>query len=304
MDFNKARTFVEVVDCGGVSAAGSRLLRSQQAISAQILQLEQDLNTSLFDRNGPNLQLTKDGEKLYAVFRQQLFAMENAVLSLKSSKEQVSGVIRVGVWMEQAVSYLPEMIRLFKQDYPLVEFDLHVTDDIEIEGLLLANKIDFGLQVYCQDKKLLKQTKVYRQPLLPVVSRTFLKHSVKPKSIKDCLSTALVDYPDAYSAFNGWIKKNQKDLYPEARKKVRNITAGNNVVLKQLVLQGLGMGFLHHEAIQAELDIGELVPLFSGAKYSQIYVDIDLVYKRKHSLGFIHLKFMALLEKNKSSWCK
>ena len=38
--------------------------------------------------------------------------------------------------MEQAVSYLPEMMRLFKQQFPLVEFELILADDIEIELLL------------------------------------------------------------------------------------------------------------------------------------------------------------------------
>ena len=97
-------------------------------------------------------------------------------------------------------------------------------------------------------------------------------------------------------------KKNARSLLPQARKKLRNITTSNNVVLKQLVLQGLGFSFLHKEAIQAELDIGELVPLFGKSKYQAIHVELDLVYKHKHALGFVHLEFIELLRRNRKSW--
>ena len=302
MDFNKARTFIEVVDSGGITLAANRLLRTQQAISLQLQQLETELELNLFHRQGPKITLTEDGERLYQLFKPQLMAIENAVLDLKSSKQQAKGMIRIGVWMEQAVNYLPEMIRIFKQQYPLVEFDLLIAEDIEIERMLTLNHIDFGLQVFCQDKKLLKGETVYRQPLIPVISRNFLKVRQQPQKLSDTLDMPLLDYSDEYSAYNQWIKKNARELLPLARKKVRAITTSNNVVLKQLVLQGLGFSFLHLESIQAELDIGELIPLFGSLNYQNIFVELEMLYKRKHALAYVHQEFIALLRKNSASW--
>ena len=302
MDFNKARTFIEVVDSGGITLAANRLLRTQQAISLQLQQLETELELNLFHRNGPNITLTEDGERLYQLIKPQLMAIENVVLDLKSSKQQAKGMIRIGAWMEQAVNYLPEMMRLFKQQYPLVEFDLVIAEDVEIERMLKLNLIDIGLQVFCQDKKLFKGTSVYRQALIPVISRSFLKAYQGPQKIIETLDMPLVDYSDEYSAYNQWIKKNARQLLPQARKKVRSITTSNNVVLKQLVLQGLGFGFLHHESIQAELDIGELIPLFSSPIYQNVFVELELNIKRKHALGYVHQEFIALLQENRASW--
>jgi len=302
VDFNKARTFIEVVDSGGITLAANRLLRTQQAISLQLQQLETELELNLFHRNGPNITLTEDGERLYQLIKPQLMAIENVVLDLKSSKQQAKGMIRIGAWMEQAVNYLPEMMRLFKQQYPLVEFDLVIAEDVEIERMLKLNLIDIGLQVFCQDKKLFKGTSVYRQALIPVISRSFLKAYQGPQKIIETLDMPLVDYSDEYSAYNQWIKKNARQLLPQARKKVRSITTSNNVVLKQLVLQGLGFGFLHHESIQAELDIGELIPLFSSPIYQNVFVELELNIKRKHALGYVHQEFIALLQENRASW--
>lgn len=302
MDFNKARTFIEVVDCGSITAAANRLLRTQQAISLQLQQLETELELNLFDRQGPKIILTTEGEHLYQRFKPQLLAMENSVLELKAGKQQARGLIRIGAWMEQSVSFLPEMIHIFKQQFPLVEFELMIGDDADIERLLSDNKIDIGFQVYCQDKKMFSCKPIYRQPMIPVVSRRFLENYPPPKSVKDTLTMPLLDYAEEYSAYNPWIKKNARTLLPQARKKVRTITAGNNVVLKQLVLQGLGIGFLLQEAIQAELDIGELVPILRPTKKTNILVEIDLVKKRKHTLGYIHQEFIKLLEHNRDSW--
>ncbi|MEH6347412.1 MAG: LysR family transcriptional regulator [Bermanella sp.] len=302
MDFNKARTFVEVADCGNITQAANRLLRTQQAISLQLQQLEEELELNLFDRHGPKITLTQDGQHLYQVFKPRLLEMDNAVLELKLDKQQAAGVIRIGAWMEQAVSYLPEMMRIFKQQHPRVEFELVLGGDMEIEQMLKDNLLDLGFQVYCQDKKMFKCEAIYRQPLLPVVSRNFLKTQKPPKNIESTLDVALLDYNDEYSAYNQWIKKNARPLLPLARKKVRAITTTNNVVLKQLVLQGLGMGFLHKEAIQAELDIGELIPVLSRSKAKNIQVELDVVYKRKQALPYVHQAFLSFLRENKSSW--
>ncbi len=302
MDFNKVRTFIEVVDSGSITMAANRLLRSQQAISLQLQILEDELDLCLFDRQGPKIILTKIGEKLYQDFKPKLLSMENTVLELKSEKQQASGVIRIGAWMEQAINYLPEMIRIFKEKYPLVEFHLQIMEDTKIEQMLNDNLIDLGFQVYCQDKKLFKCESIYRQPLIPVISKSFLKTNSAPKTINETLDLPLVDYIDEYSAYNTWIKQNSRNLLPLARKKIRTIITSNNVILKQLVLQGLGFGFLHQDSISEELKNKKLISLLFNSKYQNIYVDLDVVYKRKHALGFVHKAFLKLLREKRDNW--
>jgi len=302
VDFNKARTFVQVVDSGGMTHAAKRLLRTQQAISLQLQQLETQLEINLFDRNGPKLTLTADGKKLYDDFKVHFTQMENALMALQSSKENAQGIIKIGVWMEQATYYLPQMIALFKQNYSRVEFEIIIADDAELERLLACNEIDLGLQLYCSDQKLFKLVTVYQQALIPVISGDFLTRNSTPETIADTLTMPLLDYKGQYSAYYQWMKKNAPELLPQAQKKLPSITASNNLLLKQLVLQGLGFSFLHREAIQAELESGELVVLLKDHQLQNLSVEIELVFKRKHTLGFVQQQFVQLLKDQRSAW--
>jgi len=304
LDFNKARTFIEVVDSGSITTAANHLLRTQQAISLQLKLLEDEIGFSLFDRQGPKIILTGAGQQFYQDLKPQFIRMENALQNLKADRSLVAATIRIGVWMEQGIGYLPEMLKSFSSQYPHANFKLFVGLDDELEALLIDNKIDLGLLLRTQNKKLLRCDAIYRQPLLPVVSRLFLKTHDLPKSAQDTLAIPLVDYEGEYSAYSRWIAKNARTLLPLARKRTSVVTVDNNVVLKQLVLQGMGFGFLHKDSIHSELSIGELVRILPGKKTKPVQVEIDVVYKRKHSLGFLQQAFVDFLYNNRKNWMR
>ena len=206
MDYNKARTFVEVVDSGGITQAAKRVLRSQQAISLQIQALEEDLGIMLFDRHGPNIILTKEGELLYEQFRANYALMERAVYELQASRTMASGTIKLGVWLEQGASYLPRIITKFLQQFPRVRFDVTVDTDEGLEARLLRNEIDFGFFLAVQDKKLIATTPVVRRNLVLTTSSSHLtQKKTKVRTFADTLKLDLIDYAEPLSAYKSWI---------------------------------------------------------------------------------------------------
>src|SRR5262245_23136649 len=63
------RGFCAVVEARSVSRAASRLHRTQPTVSLQLQALERDLRASLFERHGPRMELTPEGELLYKLAR-------------------------------------------------------------------------------------------------------------------------------------------------------------------------------------------------------------------------------------------
>ncbi len=64
LDIALLRTFVAIVDTGGLTSAGKKVGRTQPAITHQIQRLEDQIGRTLFDDNRRKLSLTHDGEVL------------------------------------------------------------------------------------------------------------------------------------------------------------------------------------------------------------------------------------------------
>jgi DNA-binding transcriptional LysR family regulator len=61
MDLDQLHTFLEIVRLKSFSKAALTCFRTQPAVSAQVRQLEQELNASLFERLGTKIALTPAG---------------------------------------------------------------------------------------------------------------------------------------------------------------------------------------------------------------------------------------------------
>ena len=65
MDWDKLKIFYSVAEAGSFTKATINLNLSQSAISRQILSLENELKTKLFERHARGLSLTDNGEYLF-----------------------------------------------------------------------------------------------------------------------------------------------------------------------------------------------------------------------------------------------
>ncbi len=301
MDFNKAKTFIEVVNSGSITKAANSLFRTQQAISLQLKALEEELELTLFDRQGSRIVLTQQGEQLYEEFKAAFFQMESSVYRMKSDKTSATGTIRLGLWMEQSTGYLPYIVTAFKKKFPKVKFEVLLGIDVDLEKALLNNGIDFGFYVFVRNKKLIETQPVLCRKLILVVSNEYLLKKKPVKTIEDTLSLSLVDYSQDYASYAAWIKENARSLLPEAKKKIPLVTVMNDLVLKELVRQGHGMALLPEEIVKEELATGSIIQLLPK-KSKAITLTIDLGYKKRRTHSYLHEEFLNFVISEKNLW--
>lgn len=79
MNLLALRYFCHVAETESVTASASQLYISQPALSKMILQLERELGTSLFDRNGRQLTLNRTGKAFYQKVQSALLQIDDAV---------------------------------------------------------------------------------------------------------------------------------------------------------------------------------------------------------------------------------
>lgn len=114
----------------------------QPAVSAQVIQLENDLGTTLFQRRP--FDLTPAGVELYE-FIHPFF--EN----LNSTGEKIRGgvaqTIRIGASSVVFREHLPDLLNAARKEFPGLHPALRVGIQPEIEQWLLANDVDLGVTV-------------------------------------------------------------------------------------------------------------------------------------------------------------
>ena len=142
MNVHHLELFYYVARHGGVSAAARAMPYGiqQPAISAQILQLEDSLGVTLYQRRP--FQLTREGQALY-----DFIAPFFGGLAEVGDRLRGGGENRLRIASAEVVQrdYLPELLARMRRRVKGFHFTLTHGRQQEIEALLAAQEIDIGL---------------------------------------------------------------------------------------------------------------------------------------------------------------
>lgn len=135
------RSFVAVVELGGITPACEMLARSQPAVSLQIKRLEELVDMPLFHRVNRRMELTEAGRQMFDYARQMLSLNDEAVARLVRPKER--GKVHLGIPNEFAASFLPTILRQYARSHP--EVAIQVTCDLSVNLLSRLQGGEFDL---------------------------------------------------------------------------------------------------------------------------------------------------------------
>lgn len=124
MDFGHLRTFVAIVDSGGVHRAAARLHLSQPAVSRQLQALESDLGVPLFDRIGRRVQLTSEGEDLLRRSRRLLQEADSFGERARALKGGHAGTLRVAGSTQHIETVLADFLPRYRRGHLSIDVDL------------------------------------------------------------------------------------------------------------------------------------------------------------------------------------
>jgi DNA-binding transcriptional LysR family regulator len=140
MDLSGLRIFSTVVREGGVTRAAERLHRVQSNVTTRIRQLEDDLGTPLFIREGKRLHLTPSGQVLLGYADRLLALADEARSAVHDPRPR--GVLRLGAMESTAAVRLPEPLNQFHQLYPDVVLELRIGNPETLAKAILAGELD------------------------------------------------------------------------------------------------------------------------------------------------------------------
>jgi DNA-binding transcriptional LysR family regulator len=185
-------TYVDAVARhGSIRKAADALNVASSALNRQILDLEADLGSALFERLPRGVRLTAAGEVFLAYTRQAISELK----AVESQIEQLRGLVRgqVGIAAVESVAgeLLPSAITQFQARHPNVRFNVRIGAPDDLVSALTADQVDLVLTHNPPPRKNVAVVAAVEQALcaLMVADHPLATHS--ELHLRDCLAYPL-----------------------------------------------------------------------------------------------------------------
>ncbi len=139
--------FIEVATNLSFSRAAEVLFMSQPAISKHIKALETFYKTTLFERKGNTIQLSRGGALLLKRLTEAKKIQNELEFEMSILNDQLTakGQLKLGASTTVALYIIPKILSAFHQKYPEVKISLLNRNTDTIVKALIDNNIDIGI---------------------------------------------------------------------------------------------------------------------------------------------------------------
>lgn len=246
--------FDAVVRHGGFQAAATILHRSHPSVFAAVAKLEQQLGITLLDRRGYRVQLSAEGRSFHQRVQPLLREVENLrshAARLAMGEESDLHVVVGDICPRPQILSL---LSLFFSNRPGTRLHLYcesVTGPVE---RLLDDKADLILHTIDKNDHRLEWIDLFKVPFIPVVSKGFLSfpisRSIRPEQLRDytqCVMRDSARHPPASSHF--------------IIEGAHQCTVADQLIKKEIILQGLAWGHMPQFLVRRELQKGQLLSI-------------------------------------------
>lgn len=138
------RTFLTLARLENFSRTGEQVGLSQSAVSRHIGALEESLGMRLFERVGKRAVLTSAGRVLRARLETLVREADTLPRVLKDLSDGIQGDLRVGACITAANALLPQVLGLYRQNYPDVGLALQPGNSADIIESLRRSESDIA----------------------------------------------------------------------------------------------------------------------------------------------------------------
>ena len=251
-------TYVDAVARhGSIRKAAEALNVASSALNRQILDLELDLGTDLFERLPRGVRLTAAGEVFLAYTRQAISELK----AVESQVEQLRGLVRgqVGVAAVESVAgeLLPAAITQFQVTHPNVRFNVRIGAPDDLIAGLTADRVDLILTHYPPPKKHVAVVATATQALCALMAANHPLASREALRLRDCLAYPLA-LGDATLAGRALIEQ----VLSQASFELDPRLVSNSVEsMKAFALMNRGVCFQFRKPGKASIPPGDMIAL-------------------------------------------
>jgi DNA-binding transcriptional LysR family regulator len=245
----------EVARAGSIRKAAERLNVASSAINRQILALEEELGTPIFERLRKRLRLTATGELLIGHVRQTLREHERVRVRIEDLKGLRHGKVTVATMSGLAGSILPTIVANFCASHPQVQIEVVVLPVSDIVTALSNGEAEIGLGFDLPADPTLRSIAAFDCKLGAVVGPSHPLAARSSVSLSICLG-----YPISLPKTGLTLRDALDKAFAQSTIKVTPVLETNAIdLLKRAAALDLGISFLNVVDVAEERRRGDIV---------------------------------------------
>ena len=220
MELRHLRYFVAVAEEGSLTvAAGRRLHTAQPSLSRQMRDLEYEVGAQLMIRSARGIELTAAGRVFLDHARLALAQVDAAGEAARRAAQPPKPSFALGFLTGHEIDWLPEAIRLLRDQFPTIEITISSQYSPDLGGALVRGKLDVAfLRPETQTTNLVFKL-VTKEPLvvvLPSDHRLASYEVIDPQDIKGEIFISVSNTaPVLRMVIDEYLKRSGIDITPD-----------------------------------------------------------------------------------------
>jgi DNA-binding transcriptional LysR family regulator len=249
------RYFDHVARQGSIRKAAEALSVASSAVNRQILRLEDEIGTPLFERSRSGVRPTAAGELLLRHVRETQNEFQRARAEIASLGGTVSGTVRI-ISLESVVArVLPQIVAEMATRHPRVSFTVLTVHPSEIADALRSGDSDFGVLFIDNRVSGVEVVAEFRTTVGALMRPDHPLAGAKSLTLTECARHPVVMLNDRWL-----LDPIMAAEFAESGARLTPRIVSNSIeFMRQTIIRGLGIGFVSPVGFLDEIRRGELV---------------------------------------------
>lgn len=243
MNLYKLRYFYDAARLESVTESARSNFVTQSAVSQAICSLEDELGTSLIHHRKNSFSLTDSGQLVFKECEVIFGAIENLKANLSRKNSELTGILKIAATNSIALTILASTLKALAKKHPLLIIQLKLGNSEQVKEYLRTQEAEIGFILEDDEMEELQSTFIMEGHFLLVGSAKVVEANRLDKIIIT--------------------RKNKVEIMHLRKKLEKDVQIQMEVfsweLIRQLCIEGTGVGYLPDYLIQDDLRKGRLV---------------------------------------------
>lgn len=277
MDFYELEAFVVLSNILHYGRASEKLNMSPSALSRVINRLEEETNSTLFDRNNRQVILTEQGQIFFKYAKEILDKQKELKEAITGDSEEIKGILHLYASVTACYTVLPEFVKRLTERFPEIQLSVETGDPAGAINAVKDNRAMLAVAAIPENGLSQMETvSVIKTPLVYAAAKNgpYTNLEGSPQDILSSVPLVLPKTGLARTRFERWTKsRNVKPI-------IAAETEGNEAILA-LAQLGLGIGLVPQIVLENGPYKGEFTIHTAGNTLG--YYDVGFIHKAEFS---------------------